>query len=491
MTEQPKPLLEAPPHHLQLEKPRKKSRIVLVSIIALIIFIAVAGIGIASRAAEERKLNHSTRDSALPAVAVISAQRGAVTEDVVLPGTIQAWHDATIYARTAGYLKTWNVDIGTHVKEGDILAVIDAPDLDAQFHQAQADVNTAIANNTLAQITAKRYIELRKTDSVSQQQVDTQVATAQADQATVESQKANLDHLQQEEDFKTVVAPFDGIITARNTDVGALINGGNSGTTGGTNSSTTGQNLFQIAETDKLRVYVQVPENESSAITPNIEAELHLPQYPQRVFPAKLTQTANALDPSTRTLLIQLEADNEDGTLLSGGYTDVHFKIPTSTTTVILPVNALLFRDGMQAAVVTNNKVSLKTVKIGRDYGKSVEIVDGLSPGDIVVVNPPDSLEDGQNVRVIKPKDQKDQDGKNADQDKSKAGYESKDQKPTRDQDKSNDAPAQKDEGQPQADQKSGGKNSGSPTDQSQNASEPDGSKPMTEDQKPNSQNTK
>jgi RND family efflux transporter MFP subunit len=434
MTEQPTPLLPPHPQPLLLEKPKKKSRVGLVSAIALIVFLVVAGVGIASRAAEERHLKKRTEAEAIPAVAVITAQEGAQVEDVVLPGTIQAWHEAIIYARTAGYLKSWSVDIGAQVKAGDVLAEIDAPDLDAQFHQAQADLNTAIANNNLAQITAKRYVALLKSDSVSRQQVDTQVATAAADQAMVESSKANLDHLQQEEDFKKVIAPFDGTITQRNVDVGSLINGGNSGTAPSSGSATTGQDLFHIAETDRVRVYVQVPETYTGAIKPDLQAELHVPQHPQQVFPAVLSRAADALDPTTRTLLVQLEVDNSDNALLAGGYTDVHIKIPATDQTVMLPVNALLFRDGMHVGVVTNDHVALKPVTIGRDYGKKVEIVDGLSPGETVVVNPPDSLEDGQQVRVIQPKDS----GK--DQDPSKGQGKSKDKDDAKDQSEHGDA---------------------------------------------------
>ena len=390
-----------PPPPASTTPPKKKSALGKVSVIALIGFVAIAAFGIFSRAEAERHLKQTTDDNAVPTVGVITVQQAAPTAEIVLPGTVQAWHEAIVYARTSGYIKTWASDIGAHVKEGDVLAEIDAPDLDAQFHQAQADLNTAQANNQLAQITAKRWVELLKTDSVSKQDVDTKVATAAADEAAVESAKANLDHLQQQETFKKVIAPFDGTITQRNTDVGALVVGDS--------SSATGQDLFHIAQTDKLRVYVQVPENDAVAIKPDLVAELHFPQLPQQVFTAKLARTADALDPITRSLTIELEVDNADSALLSGGYTDAHIKIPTDQQTVILPVNTLLFRDGMHIGVVTNDHVALKPVKLGRDYGKTAEILSGVSPGDIVVINPPDSLEDGQEVHTVaqdKPKDQ-------------------------------------------------------------------------------------
>jgi RND family efflux transporter MFP subunit len=277
---------------------------------------------------------------------------------------------------------------------------------------------------------------------VSKQQVDSAIATAEADQATVESQKANLDHLQQEENFKTIIAPFDGTITQRNTDVGSLINGGGSGTTtgtGNTDSTTTGQDLFHIADTSKLRIYVQVPESYSNAVKPDLKVEMHVPQHPQQVFPATLTRTADALDPTTRTLLIELEVDNADAALLSGGYTDVDIKIPSVNETVTLPVNALLFRDKMSVALIKDNYVTLKRVTIGRDYGKTVEIIDGLSPGDMIVVNPPDSLESGQEVRIAQPDQSKGAD-KSKDQNKSSDPDTSKDKGMSKDKDKSKDS---------------------------------------------------
>lgn len=373
------------------QSPRQpKPRVALMGISLLMLFATVGALGIAMRIAQAHNLAKFTDENAVPTVAAIAVEEGAPTEEIVLPGTVQAWHEAVVYARVPGYLKSWSVDIGAHVKEGDVLAVIDAPDLDAQFRQAQADLATAQANNDIAQITAKRDVALRKTDSIAQQTADQAVASAAAAVAAVNSAKANLDHLQEQEDFKKVVAPFDGVITARNIDVGALINGG----------SSTGQDLFHIAQTDKLRVYVQVPELNAAAIRPDMEVELHFPQLPQRVFHARLARAADALDPVTRSLQVELEVDNADGALLAGGYADAHIKLPAGKDTMILPVNALLFRDGMQAALVKGDHVALVPVTIGRDYGKKVEVVSGLAAGDRVVINPPDSLQDGEQVRL-------------------------------------------------------------------------------------------
>jgi RND family efflux transporter MFP subunit len=372
--------------------------------ILFIVFIALGIWGIVSRVAAEHALHNQTEANAIPSVTVMQAPAGPASEDVVLPGTVQAWHEAPIYARTNGYLKRWVVDIGAHVKTGDLLAEIDTPDVDAQLHQAEADLKTAQANNDLAQITLKRWQALFKTNSVSKQDLDDKAGAAAATEAQLASATANRDRLQQLEDFKMVTAPFDGVITMRNVDVGALVNAG-----AGTSSQ---QELFHIAETDKLRVYVEVPENYTAAITPDMQANLYFPAYPGRAFPATLATTANAIDPTTRTLLVQLQVDNTDGTLMSGGYAEAHLKLTASGANVRLPVNTLLFRNGIKAAVLGNdNHVTLKTITIGRDFGKSVEALAGVSPGETIVVNPPDDLANGEEVRVVTPQEQKKSDG--------------------------------------------------------------------------------
>ena len=376
-----------------MSAPSKRSRFWL--IIAGLLFLAIAAIGIVIRVADEHELSRRTTHNAVPDVVVMQAPAHLASKEIVLPGTIQAWHEAPVYARTNGYIKSWATDIGAQVKTGDVLAVIDTPDVDAQYHQAQADLATAQANSDLAQLTAKRWLGLANTHAVSQQDVDDKVGAAQAAAAATVSAHANLDRLAQLEDFKNVVAPFDGIITARNTDVGALINAG----------SSAGAELFRIAETDKLRVYVQVPENDVAGVTPDLKATMYLAEYPGRAFPATLDSTADALDPAARTLLVQLKIDNADGALKPGGFCEVHIELPAHGNYVRLPVSTLLFRgDGLHVAVLgADNKAQLKPVTISRDFGNEIEFSTGIEPGDTVILNPPNSLADGEEVRVVTP----------------------------------------------------------------------------------------
>jgi RND family efflux transporter MFP subunit len=382
--------------------------------VLIIVAAGIAAIGIADRIADESALKSETRKAAVASVVVMKAAEGPADEEVVLPGNVEAWHEAPIYARTSGYLKSWSTDIGTPVKAGDLIAEIDTPEVDAQYRQAQADLGTAQANNDLAQTTLTRWTELLKTHAVSKQDYDDKAGAAAATLASMKSAQANMERLQQLEDFKRITAPFDGVITARNTDTGALINAGSSGV---------GPELFHIAETDKLRIYVQVPEIDVPSVTPNMAADLVFVEHPGKTYQAKLVRTAGALDPTTRSLLIELESDNSKGELLPGGYAEVHLKLVSPPETVRLPVNTLLFRsDGMNAATVgSDNKTVLKPVTIGRDYGKDVEVTAGVKPGETIIVNPPDSILQGQKVRVVTPgqdgkddaaDDTKDDDGK-------------------------------------------------------------------------------
>ena len=376
--------------------------------VLLIVLLAVGIWGVVSRIHAASTLHKETDAEATPTVVVIKVAASPATEEVVLPGNVQAWHEAPIYARVNGYLKSWSTDIGAHVKEGDQLAEIETPETDAQLHQAEADLATAEANNQLSQSTAKRWLALLKTNSVSKQETEEKTGDAAAKQALVDSARANLDRLHQEEGFRKVLAPFDGIITARNTDTGALINAGSSGT---------GPELFHIVDTGKLRTYVQVPENYTAAITPNMTAELHFTEYPQRTFTGTLVETANALDPVTRTLLVELEVDNEKGELLPGSYVEVHFNLPSNSGNVHIPVNTLLFRAaGLQVATVdASGKALLKNITIGRDYGKVVEVTSGLTADEPIIINPPDSLQNGQAVKVVTA-DQKDKSNSKSDE---------------------------------------------------------------------------
>jgi RND family efflux transporter MFP subunit len=307
---------------------------------------------------------------------------------------MQAFIDSPIYARTNGYVKSWTVDIGARVRAGQLLADIETPEVDQQLDQARADLNTARANFHLSEITATRYQDLLKTDSVSKQDVDNANGDFEAKKAMVASAESNVKRLEELQSFEKIYAPFDGVITARNTDIGHLIDSGSSGGTA--------TELFHIAALKKLRVYVNVPQQFSQAARPGLDAEITLPEFPGRQFSGMLVRTANSIDANSRTLLVEVDVDNPGGVLFPGAYTEVHLKLPSSAPTFILPVNALIFRSaGLQIATVSkDNKVALISIVIGRDFGTEVEVVSGLSDGDSVIVSPPDSLVAGETVRL-------------------------------------------------------------------------------------------
>ncbi|KTD28067.1 MULTISPECIES: efflux RND transporter periplasmic adaptor subunit [Legionella] len=339
------------------------------------------------------KLRVDTNRQATLVVATLVTKPGPASEKIILPATVQAWHDATIYARTNGYIKKWYVDIGSRVKEGDLLAEIEAPEVNAQLHQAEADLNTAIANENIAAITAKRWVNLLKTASVSKQETDEKVSSQQATAALKIAAQANRDRLRDLVSYERVIAPFDGVISQRNIDIGSLINAGS-----GTNVFP----LFHIVQSHRLRAYVQIPQTYVANIKPDMEVSLHFSEHPGKSFPAKLYKTADAINPASLTLLAQFWADNPDGELLPGGYTEMHFKMPLSQQLIRIPVNALLFRsDNLQVAVVDgNNTVKLRSITVSRDFGNEVEVNTGLKAGERIVLNPPDSLLDGQKVRL-------------------------------------------------------------------------------------------
>jgi RND family efflux transporter MFP subunit len=365
-------------------------------LVALLVFLGVAAVvisGVVPRVRARATLRAETNHLAVPAVIVVQPKHSSPGQEVVLPANVQAFRDAPIYARTNGYLKRWYVDIGAHVRTGQLLAEIDSPEVDQQLRQARADLNTAEANMKLSEITATRYQGLLKTDSVSQQDADNAAGDYAAKKAIVQSAQANLKRLEQLVSFEKIYAPFDGVITARNTDIGQLID---SGSSGGPRSE-----LFHIAQPGKLRVYVNVPEIYSRLTKPGLKADLTLAEYPGRRFEGTLVRTADAIDQASRTLLVEIEVNNPTGELLSGAYAEVHLKLPGNISTFTIPVNTLLFRsEGLRVAVVKDDKAELTPVTLGRDYGSEVEVLTGLNGDENLVVNPPDSIVSGQQVRL-------------------------------------------------------------------------------------------
>ncbi len=373
-------------------------RLVLAALVALVIAAAVVTSGILPRLRARQALRRQTDIAAEPIVAILHPKRESPSEEVVLPGNIQAFIDAPIYARTSGYLKRWYFDIGAHVKQGQLLAEIESPEVDQQLLQAREDLGTAQANLKLSQITASRYLDLLKTDSVAKQDVDNAVQDETAKSTIVKSAQANIGRLEQLVSFEKLYAPFDGVVTARNTDIGQLIDSGSSG------GST--RELFHVAAIDKLRVFVDVPQVYSHASVPGIKVALTLPELPGRRFMGALVRTAHALDPATRTLMVEVDVVNSTGLLLPGAYVEAHFAIKSNGSTLIIPSTSLVFRrEGLRVPIVINgNRAAMVPVTLGRDFGNTVEVLSGLSDDARVIANPPDSLIDGQIVRIVQPK---------------------------------------------------------------------------------------
>lgn len=392
--EAPEPLLALPPPAATSQPLPKQWK--WAGLIAGGLLILLAVWGIASRIIAEHRLQATTDEAAIPTVNVVQAQASPDSEELVLPGNVQANFEAAVYARTSGYVKKWYTDIGTPVKEGQVLADIDTPEIDDQLRQAEADLNTAQANSALADSTARRWKALLVTDSVSKQETDEKIGDAQAKAAMVNSARANVARLQKLEGFKHVTAPFDGVVTARETDIGALINAG----------SGAGTELFRVADKSKLRVYIQVPQTYASVVTPGMTVQLAFAEHPGRTFAAKMARTAQALDPADRTLRVELSIDNAAGELLPGGLAEVHLKSPAGNPSVRLPASSLLFRaEGLRVATVENGKAILRAITIGRDFGKDVEVMTGIKVGETVILNPPDSLAGDEPVRVAQPDD--------------------------------------------------------------------------------------
>jgi RND family efflux transporter MFP subunit len=373
------------------KRPRKPW---LVLGIVLIVVGALLVSGIRSRVRGRTVLSAETAQVARSAVSVVSPKRTVPAEEIVLPGNVQPFITSPIYARTNGYLRKWYFDIGAHVKQGQVLALIETPEVDQQLEQSLSNLNTAKANLALAETTKNRYQGLLKDNGVSQQDVDNAVGTYNANKATVEANQANVKQLQALQSFEKVYAPFDGVITARNTDIGDLIN---SGSSGGVKTD-----LFHIVQPGTLRVYVNVPEEYSQGVKTGMTADLTLAEFPGRKFQGKLVRTSDAINMATRTLLIEIDVDNPAGTLLTGSYAEVHLAVPTQSSTYLLPVNTLIFRsEGLRVGIVKEGKVVLTTVTPGHDFGNEIEIVSGLKPEDQVIVNPPDSIVSGQDVQIV------------------------------------------------------------------------------------------
>ena len=368
-------------------------RLRLVGLAALAVALAVVAYGLVSRAAQNSRLRDLTAAQAVPTVAVVTPATVENKAGLELPGRLQAFISAPIYARVPGYLKTWKHDIGAKVKAGELLAEIDTPDLDQQLMQARADLNVSEANSKLAQITAQRWQSLAGTDAVAKQDVDQRNFTWNANIAQVKAAQANVDRLVAMEGFKRLIAPFDGIVTARDTDIGALINVGASG----------GAQLFVVSETSKLRVYVSVPQNYVPSVPPGTKATISVPEQPGKSYNGTVEASAQAVNPTTGTTLMQIIVDNSAGEMMPGDYASIRLAIASVANVLSVPSSAVIFdAKGLSIATVgADNRVVLKPVSIGRDLGAVIELASGLAPEDRVIQNPPDGIANGTEVRLV------------------------------------------------------------------------------------------
>jgi RND family efflux transporter MFP subunit len=431
---------------------------VTVIIIAMVI---LAAIGIVIRLVSHAHLASQTQENAIPTVSVVKPALGPETDDLTLPGTLRAFIDAPLYARTNGYLKDWYFDIGQKVKKGQLIALIETPELDQQLDQAKAALGSARANYDLAVVTNKRYQALVKTDAVSKQEADQSASTEAARKADVDAAAANVKHYEALQSFEKLYAPFDGVVTERNTDIGQLVSAGLNGNGPG-GAAATGHDLFRVASIDKLRTFIPVPQNQSPYVTAGTKADLTLVERPGQPFDGVVARVSNAIDSTSRTMLAEVDIDNRNGELLPGAYVNVHLQVPSDNVSgaVRVPANTLVFRaQGLQVAVVgSDNKIQLHSVQVGRDFGNSVELVSGVTKDDQIVVNPPDSLAEGQQVKIAVEEPAKAtaaQDGhsdKTSDDKKSDATAQPKDVKPahgsTEPVEKASRKPADKDRGQ-------------------------------------------
>ncbi len=388
---------------LQNEPRVSRGALLLLVVVVLIIAVVVAVFGMLRRKHQAAELTHYTEANAAPAVAVEMPVLAQSAREIVLPGNMQAFALAPIYARTTGYVKAWYHDIGTHVKKGELLAVIETPELDQQLAAARADLATAESNAALAKTTAARYQDLIAKNAVSQQDTDNAVTQLQARNTAVNGAQANVRRLEELQSFERITAPFDGVVTARNIEVGQLISAAGSTVTAGAGIVSGNRQIFDISDTRRLRVFVNVPQVYSPDAKNGVTATLTLPQYAGRTFQGKLVRSSNAIDPATRTLLAEVDVDNSTGELLPGSYTEVHLHTANGAPALIVPVSALILEpDGLRLGTVDKNNVAhMLRVTAGRDTGTTVEILSGLKPNQAVISNPPDSLNDGEKVRVV------------------------------------------------------------------------------------------
>jgi RND family efflux transporter MFP subunit len=390
--------VEGPKPDTKDRAPVRAGRAILVLIVAA---VAVAASGISGRRHDDEQLNQWTQEQAIPPVAVVTPQHGGSTRELVLPGNVEAYFSASIHGQVSGYVREWRKDIGARVHEGDILAVVDTPELDQSIGMAQSELAKAKANLALAKVTATRWNSLRASAAVSQQAADEKDSDAHAKAAEVDAAQSNVDRLKAQKGFADIVAPFDGVVTARNVDVGSLVRA----------DSNNSQALFTVADIHQMRVYVPVPESYAADLKEGMKATLELPEHPDRKFDATIVTTSHAIDQKSRTLLVELLADNKDGLLSPGAFARVHFEIPPDPNTSRIPASALLYRDNalQVAALGLDNRITLKKVHIARDLGTEVEITGGLSQGERIVANPPDSIGDGEEVRVMEAANEKKQ----------------------------------------------------------------------------------
>jgi RND family efflux transporter MFP subunit len=365
----------------------------LVGILFVVLVVVVVSYGLVSRAAQNSRLSSLTDEEAIPTVSVAMPEKAQNRSGLDLPGRLEAYIRAPIYARVPGYLKSWKYDIGAAVKAGAVLAEIDTPDLDQQLSQARADLNVSEANAHLAQISATRWQSLAGTDAVATQDIDQRTYALNANLAQVKASQANVDRLMAEQSFKRLVAPFDGIVTARETDIGALINVGAAG----------GAELFVVSATSRLRVYINVPQNYVPSVPAGTRATLSVPEHPGKVYSGTVESSAQAVDPSTGTTLMQIIVDNSAGEMMPGDYASIHLQVPPLTDVYSVPSSALIFNaKGLSVAIVDRtNHVLVKPVVMARDLGQVVELASGLTQQDRVIANPPDGVSTGDEVRLV------------------------------------------------------------------------------------------